>query len=90
MDQTGGDTGILHVTLLLLPGPQKWQLGFGLFVSYCSYFSPTAYGCSYFQSLTVSLYSVAGGYICPGASTPVKGPRSQVPGPHLSQNRSIY
>ena len=28
--------GIMHGTLLLFPEPQKWQLGFGLFVSFCS------------------------------------------------------
>ena len=27
--------GITRRTLLLLTPPQKWQLGFGLFVSYC-------------------------------------------------------
>ena len=27
--------GFVCSTLLLLPAPQKWQLGFGFFVSYC-------------------------------------------------------
>ena len=33
--------------------------------------------CSYFQQFLVSLFSVAPGDVCPRASTPVKGPRSQ-------------
>ena len=40
---------------------------------------PTEHACSYFQSLVVSSYSVAGGEVCLGARTLVKGPRSQVP-----------
>ena len=40
--------GIRHGALLFLLAPQKWQLGFGRFVSYCSYFAPTAHVCSYF------------------------------------------
>ena len=28
--------GIMHITLLLLPALRKWQLAFGLFISYCS------------------------------------------------------
>ena len=47
MDQVEGDfgglltplvvvwAGFMCSTLLLLPAPQKWQLGFGFFVSYC-------------------------------------------------------
>ena len=43
-------------SLLLLPAPQTWQLGFfGLFVS-CPEFAPTAQACSYFQCRTASLY----------------------------------
>ena len=33
----------------------------------------------------VSLYSIAGGHLCPGPSTVAKGPRFQVSGPALSQ-----
>ena len=40
--------GIMQDTLLLLPEPQKWQLGLGLFVSFCSQFVPPAHTCSYF------------------------------------------
>lgn len=40
--------GIMCNTLLLLSEPGKWQLGFGLTVSYCSYFVPTVHACSYF------------------------------------------
>ena len=39
--------GITRGTLLLLLAPEKWQLGFGLFVS-CSYFAPAVHVCSYF------------------------------------------
>ena len=35
-------------TLLSLPASQKWHLGFGLFVSSCSWFAPTVHECSYF------------------------------------------
>ena len=49
-----------------------WPLCILLFV-----IAPTAHVCSYFSLLIVSLYSVAGGDVCPGASTLVKGPRSQ-------------
>ena len=37
----------------------------------------TVHVCSYFQPLIVSLYSVVGGDVCPGASTAAKGARSQ-------------
>ena len=40
---------------------------------------PAEHASSYFQSLVVSSYSVAGGEVCLGARTLVKGPRSQVP-----------
>ena len=38
--------------------------------------APTAHACSYFQSPTVSLYSLAQADICSGASPSVEGPRS--------------
>ena len=40
--------GIMYNALLLLSEPGKWPLGFGLTVSYCSYFAPTVHACSYF------------------------------------------
>ena len=43
--------------------------------------APTEHACSYFQSLIVSLYAVAGGDVCPGvgvsASARLQGCRSQ-------------
>ena len=54
---------------------------FSLFVSCCPQFAPTAHALSYFESHIVSLYLVAQGDICPGASTAGKGPGSQVSGP---------
>ena len=39
---------IMRSTLLLLSESAKLQLGFGLTVSYCSYFPPTAHACGYF------------------------------------------
>ena len=68
--------GLMEKSLPLLPAAQKWQLVCGLFVSYCSQLFPL-HLCSYFQSLLVSLYFVAQGNICLGASTLAKGPRSQ-------------
>ena len=44
---------------------------------FCPEFAPTLHACSYFHSHTVSLYFVAGGEMCAGASTAAKGPRSQ-------------
>lgn len=38
---------------------------------------PAALVCGYFQSLIVYLYSVVHGDVCPGASSPEKGPRDQ-------------
>ena len=69
---------ITHSPPLLLLAAQKWQLVCGLFVSYCLVV-PTEHACSYFQSLVVSSYSVAGGEVFLSARTLVKGPRSQVP-----------
>ena len=40
--------GIMCSTLLLLSESRKLQLGFGLTVSYCLYFPPTAHACGYF------------------------------------------
>ena len=52
---------------------------FVFFVSFASRicsneFAPRAHAHSYFSSHTVSLYSVAGGEVCPGTSTAAKGP----------------
>ena len=71
-------------TLFLLPAPQKWQLGFFcLFVwSFCILLSRTCPNCvctQLFSVPMVSLYFVAQGDFCPGASTAAKGPRSLVP-----------
>ena len=45
--------------------------GLGLSVS-CPQFDPAVQACGYFQSFLVSLYFVAWGDICPGASTAAK------------------
>ena len=67
--------GIMQDTLLLLPEPQKWQLGFGIFVSLFTVCAT----CSHMQLFLVSYSFFVFCCLrrCPGASTAVKGPRSQ-------------
>ena len=54
--------------LFLLPTLHKWQL-FDLLVACCPELAPAAYASGYFYSHIVSLYFVAEGSLCPGAST---------------------
>ena len=65
----------------IIPRTLLFQLGF---LSFHSQLSPTWHVCSYFQSLIISLYFVAGGDHCPGASTRAKVHRSQVSSPGRS------
>ena len=65
----------------IIPHTLLFQLGF---LSFHSQLSPTWHVCSYFQSLIISLYFVAGGDHCPGASTKAKFHRSQVSSPGRS------
>ena len=61
----------------LLQAPQKFTVGFfGLFVSFVQNLTQLRQACSYFSSHIVSLYFVAGGEMCSGASTaaPQQGP----------------
>ena len=53
----------------IIPRTLLFQLGF---LSFHSQLSPTWHVCSYFQSLIISLYFVAGGDHCPGESTKAK------------------
>ena len=76
--------GGIHSTLFLFLALQKWWLGFVFFLSCYPEFAPSAHACSYFQSLIISLYFVAQGDVCPGAS-PVALQRKGS-GPSLSQN----
>ena len=55
-------------TLLLLLASQKWGLVGALFISCCTYFAPVDRGMVVLGPFS-SLYSVAGGEVCPGAST---------------------
>lgn len=66
--------GVTWSPLLFLLAPQRGPLVRALLASYCSQLPPPA-GQSGLQSLVVSLYSVAQGDVCAGASTRVKGPR---------------
>ena len=66
-------------TLFLLLALQKWQLDFLVFLYLFVHNLPHLRMHSYFQSHIISLYFVAGGDICPGASISAKGARSQVP-----------
>lgn len=69
-----GHVQILFCSWLFRSG--SWA--FSLFVP-CSKFFPTVRAGNYFDSLVVSLYFVAQGEACPGASTVADGPRSEVP-----------
>ena len=65
--------------LVFAPGSSKVSVGFLLVSLYLlgPEFALTAHARSYFWSQTVSLYFVAQGEVCPGASIARKGPRSQ-------------
>ena len=69
--------GILPRTLLLLPASQKWQLGFWSFCILLSIICPNCTGMQLFLVPYSFFVSIAGGDSCPGASPPIKGPRSQ-------------
>ena len=74
-------------TLFLFPALQKQQLGFFFFFGpfvFLSRICLNCASCSYVQSLTVSLYYVVRGDICPGANIAAK-----VPGPGLSYTESL-
>ena len=75
----------MESTLLLLPvlalkALQKWKLGFlvSLYLLGAE-FAPVVPAGSYFESHTVSLYLVAPGEVCPGAS--IAALQQRVPGP---------
>ena len=68
--------------LFLLPTLHKWQL-FDLLVACCAELAPAAYACSCFQSLIVSLYSVAG-----GEAVQVQALQQRAPGGSLPQFRT--
>ena len=81
--------GTMHSPLLSLLAlrSDRWFVAFLYLIAYC------CPNCAYLQLLLVSLYFVAGGDVCPGASTLVKGPRSQGPGPvslPLPQRSQLY
>lgn len=65
-------------TLVFAPGFSSTSWAFGLFCTLFKIF-PTVHTGSYFWSLVVSLYFVAQGEVCPGASTVANGPRSEGP-----------
>ena len=77
----------MHSTLLLLPTPQKWQLGFLVFLYLLSRNCPSC-TCTQLFLVPYSFFvfcCLRRGDVCPGASTAGKGSRSQVSGPSLSQ-----
>ena len=73
-------TLLLLLTPFLLSALQKWLLGFLVFLYLFVHNLPQLqHAHSYFQSLIVSLYFVAQGDICPGAS--MAALQQRVPGP---------
>ena len=66
------------------PGTSEMAVGSWPFCILLSVIAPTAHACSHFSLLIVSVYSVAGGDVCPGASTLVR-----VPGPSLSHYQRL-
>ena len=78
-------TLLLLQPLVFAPSPLEVAIGlFGLSVSYCPEFSPTAFACSYFQSLIVSLY-----FIAVETFVQVQVLQQRVPGPSMSHHLAI-
>ena len=67
--------GGMHITLLLIPPLQKWQLGFDLFCIFLSIIYPNCTGTQLFLVPHSFLYCVAGGDIRLSVGTAAKGPR---------------
>lgn len=81
--------GGMHITLLLIPPLQKWQLGFDLFCIFLSIIYPNCTGTQLFLVPHSFLYCVAGGDIRLSVGTAAKGPRPPAVSAHLLFSMSV-